>query len=339
MRAIGYYKPLPINDSEALVDIELPEPVPQERDVLVEVKAISVNPVDVKVRAGATPAPGQARVLGWDAAAVVRAVGAKVTRFKPNDRVWYAGELNRPGSNAELQLVDERIVGPMPKSIGFAEAAALPLTAITAWELLFDRLKIQHADPSNDNSLLVIGAAGGVGSILIQLARKLTGLTVIATASRPETQDWVTSLGSHHVIDHHKPWRPQLAHQGINQVSHVIGLNHTDAYVQQIVDVLQAEGQLALIDDPKKFDVVPFKTKSLSVNWELMFTRSLFRTVSLSRQHELLRRVAALVDDGTLISTMTSRIAGINANHLKQAHALIEQGGTRGKIVLEGFFE
>jgi zinc-binding alcohol dehydrogenase family protein len=337
MKAIGYYKPLPINDPEALVDIELPEPVPQERDVLVEVKAISVNPVDVKVRASATPAPGQARVLGWDATAVVRAVGPKVTRFKPNDRVWYAGELNRPGSNAELQLVDERIVGPMPKSLGFAEAAALPLTAITAWELLFDRLKVQHADPINDHGLLVIGAAGGVGSILIQLARKLTGLTVIGTASRPETQDWVTSLGAHHVIDHHKPWRPQLAQQGINQVSHVIGLNHTDGYVQQIVDVLQAEGQLGLIDDPKTFDIAPFKTKSLSVHWELMFTRSLFKTPSLPRQHDVLRRVAALVDDGTLISTMTSRIAGINANHLKRAHALIEQGGTRGKIVLEGF--
>jgi zinc-binding alcohol dehydrogenase family protein len=337
MKAIGYYKPLPINNPEALVDIELPEPVPQERDVLVEVKAISVNPVDVKVRATAAPAPGQARVLGWDAAAVVRAVGAKVTRFKPNDRVWYAGELNRPGSNAELQLVDERIVGPMPKSLSFAEAAALPLTAITAWELLFDRLKVQHADPSNDNSVLVIGAAGGVGSILIQLARKLTGLTVIGTASRPETRDWVTSLGAHHVIDHHKPWRPQLAQQGINQVSHVIGLNHTDAYVQQIVDVLQAEGQLALIDDPKTFDIVALKTKSLAVHWELMFTRSLFKTLNVSRQHDLLRRVAALVDDGTLISTMTNRIDGINANHLKQAHALIEQGGTRGKIVLEGF--
>src|ERR1700682_5240504 len=339
MKAIGYYKPLPIENPEALVDIELPEPVPQEWDVLVEVKAISVNPVDAKVRASATPAPGQARVLGWDATAVVRAVGAKVTRFKPNDRVWYAGELNRPGSNAELQLVDERIVGPMPRSLSFAEAAALPLTAITAWELLFDRLKVQHADPSSDNSLLVIGAAGGVGSILIQLARKLPGLIVIATASRPETRDWVTSLGSHHVIDHHKPWRPQLAHQGINQVSHVIGLNHTDAYVQQIVDVLQAEGQLALIDDPKTFDIVSFKTKSLSVHWELMFTRSLFKTASLSRQHDVLRRVAALVDDGTLISTMTSRTAGINANHLKQAHGLIEQGGTRGQIVLEGFWE
>ncbi|MDB6083765.1 MAG: Bifunctional protein: zinc-containing alcohol dehydrogenase [Gammaproteobacteria bacterium] len=337
MKAIGYYHPRPIDDSEALVDIELPEPVPLERDLLVEVKAISVNPVDVKVRARATPPPGQARVLGWDASAVVRAVGAKVTRFKPGDRVWYAGELNRPGSNAELQLIDERIAGPMPKSLSFAEAAALPLTAITAWELLFDRLKVQHADPSQENTLLVIGAAGGVGSILIQLARNLTGLTVIATASRSETRDWVTSLGAHHVIDHHEPWRPQLAQLDIDQVSHVIGLNHTDAYVQQIIDVLQAEGQLALIDDPKTFDIAPFKTKSLSVHWELMFTRSLFKTASLCRQHDLLRRVAALVDDGALISTMTRRIAGIDANHLKQAHALIEQGGTRGKIVLEGF--
>jgi zinc-binding alcohol dehydrogenase family protein len=337
MKAIGYYKPLPISDPQALLDIDLPEPVPQDLDLLVEVKAISVNPVDVKVRARATPAAGQVRVLGWDAAGVVRAVGAKVTRFKPNDRVWYAGELNRPGSNAELQLVDERIAGPMPKRFGFAEAAALPLTALTAWELLFDRLKVQDADPSNDNHLLVIGAAGGVGSILIQLARKLTGLTVVATASRPETRDWAQSLGAHQVIDHHQPWAPQLLRLGIGQFSHVIGLNHTDAYVQQIAEVLQAEGQLALIDDPEKFDIVPFKTKSVSVHWELMFTRSLFKTASLSRQHDVLRRVAALVDDGTLTSTLTSRLAGINANHLKQAHELIERGGMRGKIVLEGF--
>ncbi|MGZ2745225.1 zinc-binding alcohol dehydrogenase family protein [Burkholderia stagnalis] len=337
MKAIGYFKPLPISDAESLVDIELPEPVPQDHDLLVDVKAVSVNPVDVKVRAGAIPATGEARVLGWDAAGVVLAVGSRVTRFKPGDRVWYAGALNRPGSNAERQVVDERIVGPMPRTLGFAEAAALPLTAITAWELLFDRLKVQHAEPSDDNRLLVVGAAGGVGSILIQLARQLTGFTVIATASRPETRDWVKSLGAHHVIDHGKPWRAQLAESGIDDVTHVIGLNHTDAYLTQIVDVLRAEGQLAMIDDPQAFDVTPFKRKSLSVHWELMFTRSLFDTASLPRQHDLLRRVSELVDQGTLISTMTTRIGGIHAANLKHAHALIEQGGTRGKIVLEGF--
>jgi zinc-binding alcohol dehydrogenase family protein len=337
MKAIGYYHPLPISHAESLLDIELPVPVPQEHDLLVEVKAISVNPVDAKVRAGALPAAGQARILGWDAAGVVRAVGSKVSLFKPGDRVWYAGELNRPGSNAELQLVHERIVGPMPTTLDFAAAAALPLTTITAWELLFDRLKVQRADPTHDNRLLIIGAAGGVGSILIQLARKLTGLTIIATASRPETREWVKSLGAHHVIDHSKPWAAQLAEHGNEQVNHVIGLNHTETYLEQIVGVLEAEGQLALIDDPAALDITSFKAKSLSVHWELMFTRSLFKTASLSRQHDLLTRAAALVDGGTLTSTVTKRLGRINAGNLKQAHALIEHGGTRGKIVLEGF--
>jgi zinc-binding alcohol dehydrogenase family protein len=337
MKAVGYYKPLPIDHPDALIDIEVPEPVPGARDLLVEVKAISVNPVDVKVRANAVPAAGQARVLGWDAAGIVRSVGAQVTQFKPGDRVWYAGDLNRPGSNAELQLVDERIVGPMPASLNFAQAAALPLTSLTAWELLFDRLKVQHGDPTENNSLLAIGAAGGVGSILVQLAHKLTGLIVIATASRPETRDWALSMGAHYVINHGKPWAPQLAEYGVEQVSHVIGLNRTEHYLPQIVEILQPEGQLALIDDPKALDVAPFKAKSLSVHWELMFTRSLFKTASMPRQHDLLRRVAALVDKGTLTSTVTTHITGINANNLKQAHALIENGGTRGKIVLEGF--
>jgi zinc-binding alcohol dehydrogenase family protein len=337
MKAIGYHRPLPISDANALVDLELPDPVPQEFDLLVAVKAISVNPVDVKVRSSAVPMPSQARVLGWDAAGIVRDVGSRVSRFKPGDRVWYAGDLNRPGSNAELQLVDERIAGPMPKTLDFAAAAALPLTTITAWELLFNRLKVQHANPTNDNTLLVIGAGGGVGSILIQLARRLTGLTVIATASRPETQEWVTSQGAHHVIDHSKPWAPQLTRQGLGSVSHLIGLHRTEQYLPQILDVLQAEGQLALIDDPKVLDIAPFKSKSLSVHWEFMFTRSMFKTVTLPEQHALLRRAAALVDDRTLISTMTTRMSGITASNLKLAHGLIEQGGTRGKIVLEGF--
>jgi len=337
MKAIGFYKPLPIEAADSLVDIELPDPLAKGFDLLVEVKAVSVNPVDIKVRASATPPTGHARVLGWDAAGVVKAVGPHVTRFKPGDRVWYAGDLTRPGSNAELQLVDERIVGLMPTSLDFAEAAALPLTAITAWELLFDRLKVQHADPTHETRLLIIGAAGGVGSILIQLARQLTGLTVIATASRPETQEWVTSLGAHHVIDHSRPWAAQLAEQGITQVSHVIGLNHTEAYIQQIIDVLEPEGQLALIDDPEALDIRPFKLKSISVHWEFMFTRSMFKTGSMSRQHDLLRRVAALIDSGTLKSTVNHRVEGINAKNLKEAHAMLEHGNARGKIVLENF--
>ncbi|WP_028537212.1 zinc-binding alcohol dehydrogenase family protein [Paludibacterium yongneupense] len=335
MKAVGFYTPQAVDNADSLVDIQLPAPLATGHDLLVEVHAVSVNPVDVKVRASAQPPAGQARILGWDAAGIVRAVGDKVTRFKAGDRVWYAGEINRPGSNSELQLVDERIAGPAPASLDFAEAAAMPLTSLTAWELLFDRLKVQHADPAQDNRLLVVGAAGGVGSILLQLARALTGLTVIATASREETRAWASECGAHHVIDHHQPWSAQLAALGFADVTHVIGLNHTEAYLAQIVEVLRAEGQLALIDDPQSLDIVPFKAKSLSVHWELMFTRSLFKAPSLARQHDILRKMAALVDAGTVRTTLTERIKGINAENLRQVHARIEQGNARGKIVLE----
>ncbi|AHF77333.1 Zinc-binding alcohol dehydrogenase family protein [Sodalis praecaptivus] len=334
MHAFGFYQPLPITAPDALVALELPEPTLGDYDLLVEVKAISVNPVDVKVRAGSTPAPGEARIPGWDAAGIVLKTGARVSRFAVGDRVWYAGDIRRPGSYAERQAVDERLVGPMPATLDFAEAAALPLTAITAWELLFDRLKVQHHDPAAPGALLVIGAAGGVGSILLQLARALTGLTLVATASRDETRRWVQTLGAHAVIDHSQPWAPQLADQGISPIDYVIGLNHTDSYIPQIIEVLAPEGQLALIDDPQQFDIVPFKSKSLSVHWELMFTRSLYQTPSQARQHALLRRVAELVDRGVLRTTLTRRFDGITLDNLRQAHTLLEQGATRGKIVL-----
>jgi zinc-binding alcohol dehydrogenase family protein len=337
MKAVGFYRPLPIDQADALVDIELPEPVPGEFDLLVEVKAVSVNPVDTKMRMRVTPPEGVARVLGWDAAGVVRAVGSKVSRFKPGDRVWYAGDVNRAGSNSELQLVDERIVGPMPSSLDFVAAAALPLTTITAWELLFDRLKVQHADLTRDNKLLVIGAAGGVGSILTQLARQLTGWTVIGTASRPESRDWILAQGAHHVIDHGKPLLTELTDAGVGQVTAIISITHTDDYLAQIIDVLEPQGQLALIDDPKALDILPFKRKSLSVHWESMFTRSTFATPDMVRQHQVLRQVAGLVDRGVLRSTAAERFGKINALNLKRAHALLESGKSRGKIVLEGF--
>jgi zinc-binding alcohol dehydrogenase family protein len=337
MRAVGFTRPLPVDQAESLVDLELAMPVPGAHDVLVEVRAVSVNPVDTKVRRSATPPSAAPRVLGWDAAGVVREVGAKAYRFQPGDRVWYAGELMRQGSNAEFQAVDERLVGSMPKSLDFAAAAALPLTGVTAWELLFDRLEVQRADPCAESRLLVIGAAGGVGSILLQLARALTGLTVVGTASRTETRDWARSMGAHQVIDHGQPWRPQLAALGIEDVTHVVGLNHTGSYAEQILDVLRAEGQLALIDDPGVFDIAPFKRKSLSVHWEYMFTRSMYATTTLARQHDILRRLAALVDAGVLRTTLAERITGINATNLRRAHAEIERGHTLGKIVLEGW--
>ena len=337
MKAVGYFQSLPIDQAESLLDLEIPEPTPGDFDLLVEVKAISVNPVDTKVRMRAASTDGQPRILGWDATGIVRAVGPKTSKFKPGDKVWYAGDVTRPGSNSEFQLVDERITGPMPTSLGFAAAAALPLTAITAWELLFDRLKVQIADPTRDNTLLVIGAGGGVGSILIQLARQLTGWTVIGTASRAQTRDWVCELGAHYVIDHSTPLAEGLKALGIGQVTAAIGITHTDDYLPQLVDLLEAEGQFALIDDPKSLDVLPFKRKSLSVHWESMFTRSTFRTPQLARQSEILRRVAQLVDRGIVRSTIAEQFGAINAANLKRAHALLESGKSRGKIVLEGF--
>ncbi|ONN66145.1 zinc-binding alcohol dehydrogenase family protein [Herbaspirillum sp. VT-16-41] len=335
MKAIVYRQHgLPISNPESLIDTTLPEPTPGERDLLVEVKAISVNPVDTKVRAG-SPVK-EPRVLGWDASGVVRAVGSAVTLFQPGDEVFYAGSITRPGSNSELHVVDERIVGRKPASLGHADAAAIPLTAITAWELLFDRVAVPEGS-GQGRSLLIIGAAGGVGSMLTQLARRLTQLTVIGTASRPETVQWVQELGAHHVIDHSQPLKPQLEKIGIPEVDIVISLTHTDQHFAQIVEVLAPQGQLALIDDPATLDVVPLKRKSISLHWELMFTRSMFQTADMIRQHELLQRVAQLIDEGVLRTTTGEHFGSINAENLRRAHALIETNRARGKVVLEGF--
>jgi len=335
MKAVAYTQHgLPITDPRALQDITLPIPSPGTRDLRVQVRAISVNPVDTKVRNGV--AVSEPRVLGWDAVGVVDAVGAEVSLFKVGDAVFYAGAIGRAGSNAEYQLVDERIVGHKPASLDDAAAAALPLTAITAWELLFDRLRIPEGG-GEGQTLLVIGAAGGVGSILVQLARQLTRLTVIGTASRPDTQDWVYGLGAHHVIDHSQPLGDGLQRLGIAEVTHVASLTHTDQHYEQIVAALAPQGQLALIDDPGQLDVMALKRKSLSLHWESMFTRSSFDTPDLQRQHELLERVAALVDAGVLRTTLGEHYGRINAANLRQAHALIESHRARGKLVLEGF--
>ncbi|MET4681558.1 zinc-binding alcohol dehydrogenase family protein [Stenotrophomonas rhizophila] len=335
MKAVAYTQHgLPISDPAALVDITLPIPTPGPRDLRVEVRAISVNPVDTKVRNGV--AVTEPRVLGFDAVGIVDAVGDEVTLFQPGDAVFYAGAIGRAGSNAEYQLVDERIVGHAPASLDDAAAAALPLTAITAWELLFDRLRIPE-NGGEGQTLLVIGAAGGVGSILVQLARQLTRLTVIGTASRPDTQDWVYALGAHHVIDHTQPLSEGLQRLGIAEVTHVASLTHTDQHYDQIVSVLAPQGQLALIDDPGQLDVMALKRKSLSLHWESMFTRSSFNTPDVQRQHDLLERVAALIDAGVLRTTLGEHYGRINAANLRQAHALIESHRARGKLVLEGF--
>lgn len=337
MKAIAYRQSHPIDHPDALIDLTLPEPVASGHDLLVDVQAISVNPVDTKIRRFVAPAAGEDKVLGWDAAGIVRAVGEKVTLFKPGDRVMYAGTLLRPGTNSERHLVDERIVGRAPSSIDFAAAAALPLTTITAWEILFDRLQISQDKTAKSGTLLVIGAAGGVGSILVQLARQLTNWTIIGTASRPATRQWVSDLGAHHVIDHTQPLSKELQRIGIAQVDYVASLTHTDLHLPEIVASLIPQGKLALIDDPDALDVKLLKRKSISLHWEFMYTRSMFETADMIEQHHLLNRVAQLIDDGVIRSTVTEQYGAINATNLRRAHALLESGTARGKIVLAGF--
>ena len=337
MKAVAYFHSLPIQDPQALQDIELPEPVAGPRDLLVDVKAISVNPVDTKVRQNVQPDAGTAKVLGWDVAGVVKAVGSEVSLFKVGDKVFYAGSIARAGGNSERHVVDERIVGHMPKSLDFAHAAALPLTAITAWELLFERLGIKQGDTDEQQSLLIVGAAGGVGSILTQLASQLTALKVIGSASRPETQAWVRELGADVVVDHSQPLSEALKGLGIDAVTHVASLTQTDQHLDQLVDALAPQGKLALIDDPKALDITKLKRKSLSLHWEFMYTRSLFETADMIEQHHLLNRVAELVDAGTLRTTLGEHFGTINASNLRRAHALLESGKSKGKIVLEGF--
>ncbi|MBD8571943.1 MULTISPECIES: zinc-binding alcohol dehydrogenase family protein [Pseudomonas syringae group] len=337
MKAVAYYQSLPVSNPDSLQNIELPEPVAGARDLLVEVKAISVNPVDTKIRQNVSPENGDAKVLGWDVAGVVKAVGSDVTLFQPGDKVYYAGSLIRPGANSELHVVDERIVGHMPKSLSFAHAAALPLTAITAWELLFERLQIVQGKGESGQSLLIVGAAGGVGSILTQLARQLTALKVIGTASRAETESWVRELGAHEVLDHSKPLSEELKRVGIQAVTHVASLTQTEQHLDQLVEALKPQGKLGLIDDPKALDVSKLKRKSLSLHWEFMYTRSMFETDDIIEQHNLLNRVAELVDAGTLKTTFGEHFGTINAENLRRAHELLESGKAKGKIVLEGF--
>ncbi|MBY5808586.1 zinc-binding alcohol dehydrogenase family protein [Rhizobium leguminosarum] len=337
MRAVAYKTPQPISAETSLIDVELPMPEAGGHDLLVEIKAVSVNPVDVKVRAHSAPPADELKVLGWDAAGIVKAIGPDVTLFRPGDEVFYSGVISRPGSNAEFHLADERIVGAKPKSLDFAAAAALPLTSITAYEALFDRLKVQDGVPGGARSILIIGGAGGVGSIAIQIARALTDLTVIATASRQETQDWVKELGAHHVVDHSRPIAPQVAALGIGAPGFIFSTTNTDSHIGDIVEAIAPQGRFALIDDPKTLDIVPFKRKAVSVHWELMFTRPLYGTPDMIEQHKLLNKISELVDAGKIRTTLSEIVGPINASNLKTAHAMVESGRMRGKAVLAGF--
>lgn len=337
MKAIGFNQPLPISDPQSLVDLDLPDPEYGEQDLLVEVQAIAVNPADTKVRASAQPASGTWRILGWDAVGHVRAVGARVSGFKPGDQVFYAGAIDRPGCYAERQAVDARIAAHVPSNFSAEDAAALPLTALTAWETLFDRLKVEQAVTGAANTILILGGAGGVGSMTIQLARALTGLTIITTASRPETVEWVRQLGAHHVIDHRQPLAPQVEALGIGAPAFVFSTTHTDHYLSDIVELIAPQGRIALIDDPKSLDIVSLKRKSLSIHWEFMFTRSLLQTADIAHQQAIQQTVAELAEQGRIVTTRKQTLGPINAQNLRVAHELLESGRAIGKIVLSGW--
>ena len=338
MKAIGQYQLLPLDHPESLVDLDLPMPEAAGRDLLVRVQAIAVNPIDTKVRKRALPDNGDPRILGWDAAGEVVAVGAECTLFKPGDRVFYSGELTRPGCNAEYQLVDERIVGRMPASLDFAQAAALPLTAVTAWESLFDRLGIaEDAAANRGKSLLVIGGAGGVGSIAIQLARQVAGIAVVATASRPESKAWVQALGAQHVIDHRQPLPPQMAALGLAP-DYILCCGDTSQYFTAMAEMIRPQGHVCvLVDAAGPLDINLYKGKSAALVWESMFTRALFRTDDMAQQHHILERVAGLVDDGSLRTTLNQTLTPINAANLREAHGRLEADSTIGKIALSGW--
>ena len=335
MKAIGYKENLDIENDNSLQDIELETPKAQGRDILVEVKAISVNPVDYKVRSGMKAEGDKWKVIGWDATGIVKEVGEDVSLFKVGDKVWYAGDFTRQGSNAEYQLVDERIVGNKPSNLSYAEAAALPLTTLTAWELLFDRLQVSKDDDSK--SILVIGAAGGVGSIMVQLAKQLTKLNIIGTASREETTSWLQDLGVHTVLNHKHKLSEELEKHNLPAPDYVVSLNGTEHHIDEIVKLIKPQGKFGFIDDPKSLDVMPFKSKAVSTHFEFMFTRSMFQTEDMIEQHHILNKVSDLIDNNTIKTTLGEHFGRINAENLRKAHAFLETGKAKGKIVLEEF--
>ncbi|MEW9573589.1 zinc-binding alcohol dehydrogenase family protein [Rhodanobacter sp. Si-c] len=338
MKAVALTRYLPIDDPESLVDVELSKPVPGAHDLLVRVEAVSVNPVDTKIRAPKPQVETQPKVLGYDAAGVVEAAGAGVQGFKPGDRVYYAGDVIRPGSNAEFQLVDARLAAAMPHSLDFAGAAALPLVAITAWELLFQRMPFDSEHGGNGKSLLVIAGAGGVGSIAIQLARR-AGFSVVATASRPETMDWCRAMGAQHVINHREPLAPQLAALGFEQIDAALNLADTDRYWDDLGALLAPQGHVGLIVEPKGALHIgdPYKAKCIGIHWEFMFARARFKTPDMAEQGRILGRVAQLVDTGELKSIQHEALNPINAANLREAHRRLESGASIGKLVLAGW--
>ncbi|MEB2278088.1 zinc-binding alcohol dehydrogenase family protein [Bacillus sp. ILBB4] len=336
MKAVGLYRYLPIENEESLLDLTVEKPIPKGRDLLVKIRAISVNPVDTKVRQPKDHVEDRPKILGWDASGVVEAVGESCTLFKPGDEVFYAGDITRPGSYSEYQLVDERIVGKKPSTLSFSEAAAMPLTTITAWEGLFERLGISK-EKDKGKPILIIGGAGGVGSIAIQLAKWL-GLTVIATASREETEDWCKQLGADYVINHRQEFTPQLQKIGFNGVHYIFCLNDTDGHWNSMAEAILPQGKIcSIVENSENLDLNLLKSKSVTFVWEFMYTRSMYQTEDMIKQHELLNQTSKLFDEGILRSTLTETVSPLNANNLRQVHAKVESGKMIGKIVLEGF--
>ncbi|MEL7421979.1 MAG: zinc-binding alcohol dehydrogenase family protein [Bacteroidota bacterium] len=335
MKAIGYQESLAVEDDRSLQDITLEVPEVGGRDILVEVKAIAVNPVDYKIRQLMQPEGDEWKVLGWDAAGVVKAVGEEVSLFQVGDEVWYAGDLLRSGTYAQYQLVDERIVGRKPAQLSFSDSAALPLTSLTAWELLFDRMQVAKDDASK--SILVIGAAGGVGSIMVQLLKQLTQLQIIGTASRAETTAWLKELGADYVINHRNKLSEELAQQNLSEPDYIVSLNATEQHLKEIIKVIKPQGRFGFIDDPSTLNVLPFKQKAVSTHIEFMFTRSMFQTSDMIEQHHILNQVAELIDKGVIKTTVGEHLGTINAENLRKAHQILESGKAKGKMVLEGF--
>ena len=339
MKAIGFYQYLPVDDPASLVEVEVPTPEPGDRDLLVQVKAVSVNPVDVKVRSRLKTVEKEPQIIGWDVAGVVEHTGSDVSLFKPGDEVYYAGDITRPGCNSQYHLVDERIVGRKPTSLSFEQAAAMPLTTITAWEALFDRLGLEKnaAGQPGQPSVLVIGGAGGVGSIAIQLAKKVAGCKVIATASRTETARWCLTNGADETINHHKPFAEEFQRIGSDEVDYIFCLNSTEKHIQNMADVIRPQGRICTIvetKDSQPVNINVFQGKSVGFMWELMFTRPMFKTPDMQAQHDLLNEAGRLIDKGVLKTTMTENFGPLTAENLRKAHAKIESGSMIGKLVL-----
>ena len=341
MKAIGFYQYLPVDNSESLVEVDLLDPVPSDRDLLVRVKAVSVNPVDTKVRMRQEDVLTDPRIPGWDAAGVVEAVGSSVSLFKEGDDVYYAGDITRPGCDSQYHLVDERIAGHKPAALSSEQAAAMPLTTITAWEALFDRLGVESlpAADGNHKTVLIIGGAGGVGSIAIQLAKKKAGLDVIATASREDSAEWCRKLGADEIINHHEPFAEEFKRIGADQVDYILCFNSTEMHIQNMADVIRPQGKICTIvetKDSRPVNINLFQGKSVGFMWELMFTRSMFKTPDMQAQHDLLNEAGRMLDEGQLKTTMTENYGPLTAENLRLAHGRIESGSMVGKLVLSG---